>query len=167
MEDLYDKLEQRPLSSPSVFNFYQSSYGPDGPLSEKGKVGPEFQMLNSLSLANYMNALHRWIVDNSPIQYYGLFSGETYKSALDPEFNYVKDYQLAKDERLGEFLDKYNLVLAQGRISKHNIQTIKNTLLSLPITVDANGNPDPGWAERRLKMGLYLIMISPEYMITK
>ena len=167
MEDLYDKLEQRPLSSPSVFNFYQSSYVPDGPLSEKGKVGPEFQMLNSLSLANYMNALHRWIVDNSPIQYYGLFSGERYKSALDPEFNYVKDYQLAKDERLGEFLDKYNLVLAQGRISKHNIQTIKNTLLSLPITVDANGNPDPGWAERRLKMGLYLIMISPEYMITK
>lgn len=38
---------QRPLSAPSVFNFYSPQFRPLGPLSEAGLVAPEMQIVNS------------------------------------------------------------------------------------------------------------------------
>jgi uncharacterized protein (DUF1800 family) len=167
MVDLYDRIEQKPLYSPSVFNFYQPGYVPDGPLQQAGKVGPEFQTLNSLSFANYMNALHKWIVSNDPVEYWSIFSGETYKPDQEPSFNITAEYVLAKDNRINEFLDKYNLILAQGRIKAENMSIIRNVLLNMPMTYDVNGVPDPTLADRRLRMGIFLIMISPDYLINK
>lgn len=167
MVDLYDRLEQIPLYSPSVFNFYSPNYVPDGPVQAAGAVAPEFQTLNSLSFANYMNGLHKWIISNDPIQYWGLFSNETYKPEQDPVFNLSSEYPLAKDNRIAEFLDKYNLVLAQGRIKPENMNIIKNVLLSMPMSFDGAGNPDATLADRRLRMGIFLIMIAPDYLINK
>jgi uncharacterized protein (DUF1800 family) len=167
MVDLYDRIEQKPLYSPSVFNFYQPGYVPDGPIQAAGKVGPEFQTLNSLSFANYMNALHKWIISNDPVEYWGIFTGETSKPDQDPAFNITADYVLAKDNRIREFLDKYNLILAQGRIKAENMKIIQNVLLSMPISFDVNGVPDPTLADRRLRMGIFLIMITPDYLINK
>jgi uncharacterized protein (DUF1800 family) len=167
MVDLYDRIEQKPLYSPSVFNFYQPGYVPGGPLQAAGKVGPEFQMLNSLSFSNYMNALHKWIISNDPIEYWSIFNNEFYKSDQEPKFNITADYVLAKDNRIKEFLDKYNLILAQGRIKAENMSIIQNVLLSMPITFDINGVPDPTLADRRLRMGIFLIMIAPDYLINK
>lgn len=167
MVDLYDRLEQKPLYSPSVFNFYQPGYVPDGPLQAAGKVGPEFQTLNSLSFAKYMNGLHRWVISNDPVEYWGIFSGETYKPDQEPTFNITNDYVLSKDNRIKEFLDKYNLILAQGRIKPENMSIIQNVLLNMPMTYDVNGVPDPTLADRRLRMGIFLIMIAPDYLINK
>jgi hypothetical protein len=44
---------------------------------------------------------------------------------------------------------------------------IQNVLLSMPITFDVNGVPDPTLADRRLRMGIFLIMIAPDYLINK
>jgi len=167
MVDLYDRIEQKPLNSPSVFNFYQPGYVPDGPLQAAGKVGPEFQMLNSLSFANYMNGLHRWIISNDPVEYWDIFNGERYKPDQEPTFNITSDYVLAKDNRIKEFLDKYNLILAQGRIKPENMSIIQNVLLNMPMTYDDNGVPNPTLADRRLRMGIFLIMIAPDYLINK
>jgi uncharacterized protein (DUF1800 family) len=167
MVDLYDRIEQKPLYSPSVFNFYQPGYVPDGPLQAAGKVGPEFQTLNSLSFANYMNAMHKWIISNDPVEYWSVFNNEFYKADQDPTFNITADNVLAKDNRIKEFLDKYNLILAQGRIKAENMSIIQNVLLSMPITFDVNGVPDPTLADRRLRMGIFLIMIAPDYLINK
>jgi uncharacterized protein (DUF1800 family) len=38
---------QRPLSAPSVFNFYSPQFRPLGPLSKAGLVAPEMQIVNS------------------------------------------------------------------------------------------------------------------------
>lgn len=167
MVDLYDRIEQKPLYSPSVFNFYQPGYVPDGPIQTAGKVGPEFQMLNSLSFSNYMNALHKWVISNDPIEYWNIFSNEFYKADQEPTFNITTEYVLAKDNRINEFLDKYNLILAQGRIQPGSMSIIRNVLLSMPMTYDINGVPDPTLADRRLRMGVFLIMISPDYLINK
>ncbi|MDP1581494.1 MAG: DUF1800 family protein [Candidatus Didemnitutus sp.] len=40
---------QRPLSAPSVFNFYTSDYVPPGPMRAGGYVSPELQILNGVS----------------------------------------------------------------------------------------------------------------------
>jgi uncharacterized protein (DUF1800 family) len=167
MVDLYDRIEQKPLYSPSVFNFYQPGYVPDGSIQEAGKVGPEFQTLNSLSFANYMNALHKWVVSNDPVEYWDIFNNESDKPDQDPQFDITADYVLAKDNRIKEFLDKYNLILAQGRIKPENMAIIENVLIKMPMTYDVNGIPDATLADRRLRMGIFLIMIAPDYLINK
>jgi hypothetical protein len=40
---------QRPLSAPSVFNFYSPSYQPTGPAGDAGLVAPELQIINSVT----------------------------------------------------------------------------------------------------------------------
>jgi uncharacterized protein (DUF1800 family) len=40
---------QRPLSAPSVFNFYLPSYQPTGPAGDAGLVAPELQIINSVT----------------------------------------------------------------------------------------------------------------------
>ena len=167
MVDLYDRIEQKPLNSPSVFNFYQPGYVPDGPIQAAGKVGPEFQMLNSLSFSNYMNGLHKWLISNDPLEFWGYFSNETYKQDQDARFDLTPEFILSTNTRIKEFLDKYNLILAQGRIKPENMKIIENVLLQMPLTVDVNGVPDPTLADRRLRMGIFLIMISPDYLINK
>jgi hypothetical protein len=167
MNNLYDRIEQKALYSPSVFNFYQPGYVPDGPLQQVGKVAPEFQMLNSLSFANYMNAVHTWVINNDPIEYWGLFSNETYKPDQDPRFDLTSDYYLAKTNRLKEFLDKYNLILAQGRVTPENMAIIENVLKTMPMTYDVAGNPNVDLADRRLRMGIFLILITPDYLINR
>ena len=168
MRDVYNRLEQRPLSSPSVFNFYQPSYVPDGPLAAVGKVGPEFQMLNSLSAANYMNAMHQYLIQNNTVQYWGLFNNESYKPNQDPKFDLSADFDLARDERLNEFLDKYNLILAQGKVSPETVKTIKEAIKSQALRIDsATGAVNSSDADRRLRLGLFLLMVSPDYMINR
>ncbi len=40
---------QRPLSAPSVFNFYSPDYRPPGPLTDASLVSPELQIINSVT----------------------------------------------------------------------------------------------------------------------
>jgi hypothetical protein len=40
---------QRPLSAPSVFNFYSPEYKPAGPLRDSGLSAPELQIINSVT----------------------------------------------------------------------------------------------------------------------
>ena len=42
-------LLQRPLSAPSVFNFYSPFYQPPGPLTDSALVAPELQIVNSVT----------------------------------------------------------------------------------------------------------------------
>lgn len=167
MDRVYDKTEQRPLNSPSVFNFYSPYYLPNGPLKAAGKVGPEFQLLSAQNLTGYFNALNEWLIDDDPVEYYGLFSGETYKPEQNPGFNLLTDYVLTRNDRIPELLDKYNLILANGKLSDETLNTISQAILAMPISFDANGVPDSTEASRRVRLAIYLIMTSPDYLINR
>jgi uncharacterized protein (DUF1800 family) len=167
MARVYDQTAQRPLSSPSVFNFYSPDYIPNGPLKDAGKVGPEFQLLSSQTLTGYFNALNDWLVNDDPTDYYGLFTGETYKPNQDPKFNTVADYILARNDKLPQLLDKYNLILANGRLSTESLNTISQAIKGMPYSEDANGIPNTNEAYRRVRLAIFLIMTSPEYLINK
>ncbi|WP_438479063.1 DUF1800 family protein [Oleiharenicola lentus] len=52
---LDSELLQRPLSAPSVFNFYSPTYAPPGPVRDAGLVAPEFQALNSVTAISLPN----------------------------------------------------------------------------------------------------------------
>ena len=48
-------LNQKIFQAPTVFNFYQPSYSPLGPLRERNLLGPEFQLHNSSSAITWAN----------------------------------------------------------------------------------------------------------------
>jgi len=62
---------QKPFTSPSVFNFFQSDYQPIGPVEEANLYAPEFQITNSQTIAGYMNALNRWLFFDQVIDDWG------------------------------------------------------------------------------------------------
>ena len=60
-DDIEDQLEQHPLSSPTVFNFYKPSYTPHGPIEDSGLVAPEFELHNSATSIAYVNYMYYWL----------------------------------------------------------------------------------------------------------
>jgi len=167
MADVYNLIGQIPLFSPSVFNFYQPTYVPDGELVGSGKVAPEFQTLSSQSFTGYLNGLHRWIFDNTVVDYRSYFSGETNKVAERPGFDLSSWFPLARNERLPELIDRLGLVLAQGQVSLSHRNIVENALLQMPVPVTSQGGLDETLAERRVRMAIFLLMAAPEYMIKR
>ncbi|GIX35771.1 MAG: hypothetical protein KatS3mg126_1550 [Lysobacteraceae bacterium] len=53
--------EQRPLGSPTVFNFYEPDYQAPGPISELGLYSPELQIINEASAVLTANDLYTQI----------------------------------------------------------------------------------------------------------
>jgi len=167
MYDLYNRIEQIPLYSPTVFNFFQPDYVPDGDLKTVNKYAPEFQLLNSQTLTGYMNALNHWLIDDSPSEFWGLFNNETYKPDQNPRFDLMADSTLATNEKLPQLLDKYNMILAHGAIPKANIETIRKAIASMPYTYNYYGVPNQDDIYRRIRIAIFLIMSSPDYLINR
>ncbi len=167
MVDLYNRLEQRPLSSPSVFNFFQPDFQPDGPLKAEGKFAPEFQLLNSQTLTSYVNALNQWFINDDPVEFWGLFNGESYKPDQDPKFNLATDNVLTRNDKLPELLDKYNLLFAGGKLTPQTLDIIRLTVSKMPYSEDTNGVPNADNSYRRVRLALVLILSSPDYLVNR
>lgn len=60
-DDIEEMLQQHPLSSPTVFNFYKPDYVPHGYLAEDGLVAPEFELHTSANAINYVNLVYYWM----------------------------------------------------------------------------------------------------------
>jgi uncharacterized protein (DUF1800 family) len=164
--EIYDDLDQVPMYANTVFNFFQPDYQPDGDLKNAGKYGPEFQLLNSQTLTSYFNALNNWLVNDDPTNYWYYFNNETYKPDQEAHFNLSADYALASNTKLPQLLDKYNLILAHGRLSAASINAIKTAISGMPYS-ETNGIPDQNDAYRRVRIAIYLIMSSPDYLISR
>ncbi|MDP9044201.1 MAG: DUF1800 domain-containing protein, partial [Pseudomonadota bacterium] len=55
-DDPTSRLNQTPMYSPTVFNFYRPGYVPTSPaIAAAGLVVPEFQLVHDVSVAGYMN----------------------------------------------------------------------------------------------------------------
>ena len=167
MYDVYNRIEQIPLYSPTVFNFFKPDYIPDGDLKAANKYAPEFQLLNSQTLTGYINALNRWLIEDNPSEFWNLFDNEKYKSDQDPSFDLAADSTLAKNDYVPQLLDKYNLILAHGAIPKTNIETIRRAIVSMPYRYDYYGRPDQDDIYRRIRVAIFLIMSSPDYLINR
>lgn len=167
MVDLYNRIEQKPLNSPSVFNFFQPDFQPDGELKAQGKFAPEFQMVNSQTIASYVNALSKWLINDDPTEYWGFFDGETYKSDQDPKFNLAADYAFTRNDKIPQLLDKYNLIFTGGKLSVKTLDLIRSMVIKMPYSEDANGVPNNDASFRRVRLMLVLILSSPDYLITR
>ncbi|SOE21390.1 Uncharacterized conserved protein, DUF1800 family [Spirosomataceae bacterium TFI 002] len=167
MTEVYNQTDQKPLASPSVFNFFHTDYQPDNSYTENNKYAPEFEILNSQTLTGYLNALKEWLIDNDPVDYYGIFSQETYKPEERPGFDLEKYRYLAQDKYIPELLDKFNHIFAHGSLSPKSLEIIKNSLDQMTVRKYSDGSLDQTELDRKLRIAIFLIMSSPDYLINK
>ena len=139
-----DDFGQRPVSSPTVFNFFLPDHQPVGIIADAGLYAPEFQILTAVTAITSMNAL------NGQIR--GVMNGDE-NDALEVRLDLSREVVLAADPRA--LIDRLNLVLMYGAMSNPMKQVLTRALSELD---------DP---EERVMTALQLIEIAPEYAVLK
>lgn len=156
MDDFYNLTFQRPLGSPSVFNFFQSNYQPIGSVEENGLVAPEFQITNSVSIMGYGNELHDWVMrDYDVMQYSSIYSGEPTTFAKRVNLDLSHEIQLGEDGKIDELMERLDLVLTHGQMTEKTKSLIKKSISEIP----------DHRAYYRGRTAIFLTMMSPDYLI--
>ncbi len=154
---------QRPLSAPSVFNFYSPDYRPLGPLQDAGLVAPEFQITNSITGVT------------SPNRYYNTLSSTSLRlnvsSQTDPALDTTVDVAPWLDDATNNpetLVARLDRLLAAGQLSPATLRQVLRAVRRLP---DPLATADPAVrttrATDRLRMALYLVLISPEFCVLR
>lgn len=138
---------QAVLKSPSVFNFFQPSFSPAGPVADQNLEAPEFELFTESNELATTNRIGRQIQQ----QYAGNPSGGLTASFL----NFSDELSLASDTKA--LLDHLDLVLLSGNMSDALNTTLSSHLNDLPDT--------PAGLSQRVRDAVTLIMASPDYLV--
>lgn len=155
-------VEQKPNTSPSVFNFFQYDHQPIGPVEQQGLFAPEFQITNTKTITSYINGLYQWIIEDNPVDEYDLFSGEDNNGYADEmgSLDYSDEELLADDAHLHMLVDRLNLILAQGRLSPLTESIIINAVKEFD-------QEDADDLALRTRLAIYLVLSCSEYLINR
>ena len=140
---------QMALASPSVFNFYLPDFQPNGEISDNDLYAPEFQIHNSKTAIRYMNEVNRWAG-------YGVLFYTWETNDPDTYINIDELKKLAYDPEV--LINKLDMLFTNGSLSDRTRGIITTAL---------NRLVQNEWREDRVRMALYLIMVSPDYAIIK
>jgi hypothetical protein len=152
------RLGQAPLQAPSVFNFFLPEYKPQGAIGQNYFQAPEFQILNATRAMGYVNEINTRSVDriymDDECGFEDFFDVFSYTENIT---NYETDYSSIEplvDDPVA-LVESLNILLANGMLSSETKDIISSGISELPINED------------RIKMAIYSIMISPDYVILK
>ncbi|MEL6676420.1 MAG: DUF1800 domain-containing protein [Bacteroidota bacterium] len=154
-----ESLGQMPLSANSVFNFFLPDYQPNGPIADLDLFGPEFQIHNSTTAIRYINEVNEWTFMETPVlplledDEEEEEEDEDNQWAQSPKFDLRTLVELSEDPQA--LLDRLDVLFTHGQLSATSAQIILNAITETP-------EED---ALDRVNMGLYLILISPDYNI--
>ncbi len=147
-------LGQVPMSSPSVFNFFQPDFAPNGPVRLVGAVAPEFQITTVSTVASLVNVMTAFsFVD--PAFVYGpeLFRpGSISPEEIAITIDWSEEIELAED--VDALIDRFDLVLSYGRLGEEARRLIREVSEPLP-------------PELRVPMVLHLLLITPDYAVVE
>jgi uncharacterized protein (DUF1800 family) len=149
---------ETPLGSPSVFNYWRPGYVPPitTAMGSRGLKAPEFQIVDEVSAANWVNAIQFWVDQGM---------GTNTGAGNDVVAGYSAETPLADSP--DALIDRMNLLLFYGGMSP----TLRGRLLDAvnAVGMPANGNQTQIAAARvnRVKTAIFLSMISPEYLVQR
>ncbi|MEM1119965.1 MAG: DUF1800 family protein, partial [Bacteroidota bacterium] len=166
MSTIQAQFGQKIFTSPSVFNFFQQDYQPIGPVEEAGLFAPEFQITNSQTISGYMNALNEWLFYDHIVDDWGLGYDGSINDGDDATLDFSTEVTMVDDDKLPELLDRLDLILAHGQISQRTKDAILPILKEMPI-IGYNQENTEFLRLNRVRMAIYMIMSSPEYLINK
>lgn len=149
LSDLSNGLGQSPLRSPSVFNFFRPGYVPaNTAVATNSLVAPEFQLVNEVSTAGYVNFMTSAIGN-------GIGVGNDVKAA------YTSELAIAQDSM--SLLNRICLLIAANQISEATKATIKTALDATTVTESSSATDK----QRRVNLAILLVMASPDYLVQK
>ncbi|TAG46215.1 MAG: DUF1800 family protein [Betaproteobacteria bacterium] len=168
-------LNQGPLQSPSVFNFYHPEFSPPGPVQRANATAPEFEITTTTAIAstqNYFGGLVTRKPYGSANTYadYGMF-GSDYVGTCQPENQRYNDCVFmdygdlnSKWQSADDLFDYINLVLLGGKLPA----SVKATYVAA-LDQTYPPNPSPGeLAERRrdrVRVALWFAVHAPEFQV--
>ena len=143
---------QFPLHAPSVFNFYQPDFKPNGKIGEARLYAPEFQLLNSVTGLEYFNEVNEWTV------YEELFR---HRETDTDSRVYIDIYKIMGNARDPETMINYlDVLLTHGQLTDHSRDLLRNVL-------EEYRNEGVALLIDRTLLALYFFMVSPDYTIFK
>ncbi len=134
---------QHPLSAPSVFNFFLPGHSPPGEIANAGLVAPEFQIVNSSSIVHMINIQDQLLFSEFAIPTVPPFAPVTL--ALDEIISLAEDVEA--------LLDRPDILLTQGTMSSGTRDVIRGVLTDLTDNTV------------RTRLGIYLVMMSADYVV--
>ena len=151
-------LEQRPYSSPTVFNFYEPDYQNPGTLQNANLFSPEFQILNESSITRMNNTLQNVIVN----WYVGSNTCNTTPTrACVPLAPYVAMLQTANPTTFGQVADELNIRLMYGGMSSNMRTVLINMMNAAPAATTDAIRLD------KVRQALRVIILSPEFAVQR
>lgn len=157
----YSLTHQAPLKSPSVFNFFQPGYIQPGAIAAAGLLSPEFQITSETTVINQINNQHAAL-------FWGLWTREKNAAGENVRvyLNFSEETAIlmmpgTPQDRQQALLEHLNIKLLGGRMSTGLRQQIMEAYAALPGWFDDRES----YQRERVKMAIYLIFASPEYVI--
>lgn len=153
--DFIQATRQSPLGAPHVFNFYPPDYVPNAEFTTEALVGPEYAIHNSATSLAFMNEVDFW---TSPAYSYVLNTWDLGLEDTPLDFESLKYY--AKDSEV--LINQLDKLFTRGQLSEET----KSLIIQAVDPIEGN-NENIDYMYYRVKMALYLILISPDYAILK
>lgn len=139
---------QQPLSSPTVFNFYEPEYKHPGPIGNADLDSPEFQILDESTIARMSNDIwtrtYTW--------------SDPGTASTNPRIN-ITPLVNNSVSNPAQMIEDINVLLLQGRMSAAMRTTLRN-FLATPQLTNAS-------AFERARSTLGLVVHSPEFAIQR
>jgi uncharacterized protein (DUF1800 family) len=171
-------LNQGPLQSPSVFNFYHPEFSPPGPVQRANGTAPEFEITTTTAIASTQNYFGDLVTrspyaDPNPYVDYGFF-GSDYTGTCRPEDQLYNDCIFmdfgeltSKSQSASDMFDYLNLVLLGGKLPA---SAKASYVAALDQTYPPNQtNPTASQiAERkrdRVRVALWFAVHAPEFQV--
>lgn len=155
-------LNQSPLTSPSVFNFWRPGFTPPATtqLGQNMLLAPEFQVVDEVTTASYINQMQDWI--NA-----GIGSTPTGGSGRDVRSAYAAEIALADNPTA--LVDRMNTLLFYGQMTP-TLQARINAAISavaIPAATGSNQAAIDAARLNRAKTAVFFSQISPEYLVQR
>ncbi len=140
-------LGQTPLTAPSVFNFFRPGYvPPNTALSSKEIPAPEMALVNEVSVAQYINAMQKFITDG-----------------ISPDMQPKYTYELSICQDTAWLVTYLNTLLAAGQIPENDTAAMVYALNQQPVWVTSTTADK--WS--RVAQTMLMVMAHPAYLVQK
>jgi uncharacterized protein (DUF1800 family) len=172
-----DDLGQRPLSAPSVFNFYSPDHSPSGMLAQANVLAPEFEIVNSTQILNFANFSQWGMILDGTKQQAGDYAGAGHSiRETDPLYQYrnctntlTYGNYLTLADNPPALVDELNLLFLNQQMSADLRARLVDTVTKLTETNTALSAAERTARQRvdRVRQAVWLILNSPEYAVLK
>jgi len=164
--EIYDKVEQSYLYSPTVFNFFSPFFADGEFVAPNDMVSPEFQLLHSTSSIHYLNMAEDMIKVRPFKNKTGINDNPNNPRVVNnspdnPTLDFTPLTTLFAESGLTALIDHLDLYLCRGQLGTSTKAHIENNIAQNL----ANGTNMSDLEV--VEDVLYYIMISPSYVILK